>query len=293
MPGLSGLAGLYQSEDLSPSGTIDEGALEARANPVRNEHGKTGDTSGEAWPAGYGLGWGGQGTYYEGDSDTSNSEYDYPGVNYSAPPISDDGLDDTPTTHKGLWPVPMATSYSTVNPDDFANVNPQLGILHGSDQGGVRAYVASGLAGLEYSTDYTTDRYDAPNDTALSANIPGQLKQAAGGRGSADATQGYGSLNSVPEFQAGHSIRRVQHDSTMFDYTNLHGEEGVWLGKHAISEHQFDGPDSPYSVYGDSSTGVQRAGNASTLGYPTVMASPPSPTVTNDVPGQDVWAYAY
>jgi len=290
------LGDIYQSLDTGPMGGIDDGALEARANPLDPQHSQYGDMSKEAWPAGYGVGFVGQGTYYAGDSDVPDGEYNYPGVDYNGPPGME-LLDRTPTTHGGEYPRPMATYFNTNSADEFADVNEQIALLHYKDKGGVAANVGGALAGLEYPTDYTTDRYDAPNETVLASNIPGQIRGGMGGGrtgSSADTVQGYGQLNTVGEFQMGHSIRRVQHDTAMFDHTLGHGETGTWLGKHPVGiERQFAGPDSPYDVYGDSSTGVMRAGTATTLGYPTVYTTPPSPTVIPDSPGTDVWAYGY
>lgn len=292
MPGLAGLTGLYGDLDTAPAGSIDEGAYQVYTQGTPDErHAHPGDTSGQDWPAGYGTGYNGQGVY---DVPTINGmpidQYD-PGQTGGA-------LDYTPSSHGGLYPRPMATDVSTISPDGLCVVGDQVRGLHGMEEGGsVVMYDSPG--GHEDPTDTTTDRYDAPNVNGLQ-KLVGQVRSRLGGLGgnaggghlgSADVDQGYGQLNTLPEFQGGHSIRVVQHDSLHFDFTGLRApESGTWLGKHPVGINQrFDGPDSPYSVEGDPRGGM-RAGMASTLSYPTEYTSPPSPTVLPAQSGPDIFA---
>lgn len=295
MPALPGLRSLYDTMDREPAGSIDEGALQAYQQGAPDErHADPGDTSGQTWPGGYGLGYRGQPTY--GEAPEKITDYDPLPSFYPGPGI----LDETPSSHGGLWPRPMATAYSTVNPDQYAYVTEQMAVLHGKEEGGSYVLNRDAPGGREALVDITVDRYEAPNQNVLQKTI-GHLRGILGGVGApgggshlgqADVTQGYGQLNSLPEFQAGHSIRIVQHDKMPMDYTALHGDEGTWLGKHPSgTERRFDGPDSPYGAMGDGQ-GLQRAGRATTLGYPTQYESPSAPTVLpSRRPTTDVWAY--
>jgi hypothetical protein len=174
-----------------------------------------------------------------------------------------------------------------------------MSALHGRDLGGVAHFAAHSPAGHEEDTHYTTDDYVAPNDNILSDDLAGQLKGNGGysgtgtGGGNADPTQGYGVLNTMTEFNAGHSIRRVQHDSAHFDFTNTHGTQKVpFYGRHPVQQMPLDGPDSPYFEQGDIDGGqVVWEGR---IGYPTPYEQPVEPTI---VPAQasasdDVWAWA-
>lgn len=295
MPRLAGLTGLYGELDTDPAGSIDEGAYQVydqRAG-FNEAHALTGDTAGQVYPAGTGSGWSGQAVYEStGDLGEWANVPGYDPGNTHGP------IDYTPSTHGGLYPRPSATDISILDPDALAVVGEQLRGLHGTEQGGtVVLYDAPG--GHEEPTNTTTDRYSAPNVNGL-RKAAGHLRGIIGGLGGmgggshlgqADVDQGYGELNSLVEFQEGHSIRVVQHDTLHFDFTGLHAaEEGTWLGKHPVGTNvRFDGPDSPYNVEGDFE-GSFRAGNASTLGYPTEYASPPAPTVLPAAPQVDVFA---
>lgn len=280
MPGLAGLTGLYGDLDNAPAGSIDEGAYQVYTQGTPDErHSHPGDTSGQDWPAGYGTGFKGQRVY---DVPVINGmpvdQYD---------PMVIGPLDHTPSSHGGLYPRPMATAISTLDPDALAVVGEQVRGLHGYEEGGSRVFT-NAPGGHEEPTNTTVDRYDAPNMNNLQKAVR-QLRGLIGGVGApsggshlgqADVDQGYGELNTLEEFQGGHSIRVVQHDTLHFDHTGLRSpEEGTWLGKHPVGINQrFDGPDSPYSVEGDP-VGGMRAGTASVLSYPTEYASPPPPTV--------------
>jgi hypothetical protein len=284
---------MYGALDTAPAGSIDEGAYQAYTQGTPDEsHQHPGDTSGQTYPAGYGLGYKGQPVYDVPFSSGTPVEGFEPG-------ITGGPLDYTPSSHGGLYPRPAATDISTLNPDALAVVGEQIRGLHCKEEGGsVVMYDAPG--GHEEPTDTTTDRYGAPNTNGLQKAVR-QLRGILGGiggpsggshLGQADVDQGYGELNSLEEFQGGHSIRIVQHDTMHFDFTGLRSpEEGTWLGKHPVGVNQrFDGPDSPYSVEGDPYGGM-RAGAASVLSYPTEYASPPSPTVLPaQFSGPDVFA---
>lgn len=293
---LPGLQDLYQQFDQASAGIVDEGVLWSRSGlqtDSADRHAHPGDTSGESYPAGFGVGYKGQPTYYQNDGEII-ADFDYPGCYFAE---SGRQLDDTPSSHGGKWPRARVL-YNTMTPDDLALVGEEIGYLHGTDEGAVGTLLQNDPAGHEEPTNYTTERYDAPNENYL-ASVPGQVKgsgQGFGGSGTgghlgtSDITQGYGALNDTPEFQMGHSIRREQHDHMPWDYTLLHGEEGPWLGKHPLGvENRFDGPDSPYDVMGY----PQQIQMAEVRGFPTEYNTPPDPTVmpTVDTAGSDVFAY--
>ena len=110
------------------------------------------------------------------------------------------------------------------------------------------------------------------------------------GQGNADTTQGYGVLNSLPEFQMGHSIRRVQHDTAHFDFTNTHGEQDVpFQGRHPVQQMPLDGPDSPYfdngSIDGANTPWEGR------IGDPSPYVQPVEPTIGTAPDSSDVFAW--
>jgi hypothetical protein len=278
MPALSGLSGLYPD----PQDTIDymdEGVLEARGGPVNEEHSYYGSqsdgysgtipTESPYTPMAVYDGW-----TYQDAAQYGGRDFRVPGYEY----------DVTPTTHSSPVPrIGQTTMQSWDNPDGAANIGPQLNALHGPDFGGVELMIGHDPAGREEVTHYTTDRYDAPNENYLSSDVPGQLRAAgsngvgASGHGNADTTQGYGKLNDLPEFQMGHSIRRVQHDHMPWDYTNTHGEQDVpFPGRHPIQQMPLDGPDSPYFEQGDiDGANIVWEGR---IGDPTAYVQPPEVT---------------
>jgi hypothetical protein len=291
MARLSGLGDLYSRLDTSPKGYIDEGVEEARAAPGTpdSRHAYPGDTSGEEYPAGFGAGYQ-AGTYYP--EQENRGEYDYPGVCFYDPGVP---LDQTPSGHGGAYPRPLATMYSTVTPDDFAIVGEQMTELHCRDLGGPRVLNQRAPGGREAPVNVTADRYESPAENNLQ-RTHGQMRHpgtgSAGGSGghlgAADVDQGYGELNTDPEFQHGHSIRVVQHDRMPWDFSILRGSEGTWLGKHPIMETRFDGPDSPYDMAGL----PNRLQVAEKRGYPTEYVPPAEPTVLPAPAGDsgtDVW----
>jgi hypothetical protein len=288
MAPLQGLSGLYADpQDLQDY--MDEGVLEARAAPGTpdEEHGEYGSQS-------YGYSgtvpsvspFAAMGVYEGGDSP------EYGGIEFRT---SGDVVDKTPDSHKAPYPRGILQQ-SWANPDELALAGVQQTELHQPDLGGPRAYNGHDPTGREEPSHYTTDRYDAPNENYLSPDVPGQLKGSYGrtgggyNSGTADVTQGYGVLNSLAEFQAGHSIRRVQHDTVHFDFTNTHGEQDVpFWGRHPVQQMPLDGPDSPYYEQGDiDGANVPWEGR---IGDPSPYAQPPEPSFAAPSNGPDVFAW--
>ena len=287
---LQGLTGLYGD----PQDTVDimdEGVLEAHANPLHPDHGEFGSQS-----DGY------SGTVPEASSysdlqvyDAGMSGQDYAGSQYDT--TVHDGPDDiTPTSHQAAWPRGIIQP-SWENADGaYAGVGDQLRELHGADLGGPEFYVNTAIADNLYGTDWSVERYESTDDILL-VSSPDQLKGTSSmsgtgrGAGGADVSQGYGVANSLPEFAHGHSMRYVQQDKMPQDYTNTHGEQDVpFMGRHPIQQMPFNGPDSPYFEMGD----IDGANTPweGRISYPTAYVQPPEPTITAAPPGMDVWAYA-
>lgn len=302
MGNLQGLKGL-NPDPQDTSDVMDEGVLEAKANDPNAAHssygsqwdGYSGTVPAESPYSGMGV--------YDGWDYADTMQYGQ--MQYK---VGGEEDDKTPTTHSSPVPrIGQTTMMSWDNPDGAANIGPQLNELHGPDLGGVFFYQYTAPAGHEETTHYTTDRYDAPNENYLTSDVPGQLRGGsgfspglaggggrAGGNGggsNADVTQGYGELNSLPEFQMGHSIRRVQHDSMHFDYTNTHGEQDVpFMGRHPIQQMPLDGPDSPYFVEGSiDGANIVWEGR---IGDPTAYVQPAEVTVLPAASGagQDIYA---
>jgi len=288
MPALQGLAGLYADPpDLTDY--MDEGVLEAKANTLDPEHGEYGTQH---------MGYSGTVptespfgplAVYDG-YDTADADQ-YGGTGY---PVAGHAYDNTPTTHVSPYPRGIIQQ-SWSNPDALAAYGDQLNALHGPELGGTRLFLQHAPSGHEEETDYTTDRYDAPNDNYLNSDVPAQLRgsgSSSGGAQNADTTQGFGELNSLPEFQMGHSIRRVQHDHMPWDFTNTHGEQEVpFYGRHPIQQMPLDGPDSPYFEMGSiDGANIPWEGR---IGYPTPYEQPPEPTIVaaSPVSSADVWAW--
>lgn len=296
MAALQGLSGLYPDPQ-DTTDYMDEGVLEAHAAPGTpvSDHSEYGSQY---------LGYSGTiptespfspMSVYDGWSGSN----DFPMNTFNVPGDEDD---HTPTTHASPYPRGIL-QMSWASPDEAALNNVQAQELHGPDLGGVKFYQMTAPAGHEEDTHYTTDRYDAPNDNYLAPEAAGQLKpgwgntgtggggKSSGGGSNADVTQGYGELNTLPEFQMGHSIRRVQHDSAVFDYTNTHGEQNVpFQGRHPVEQMPFDGPDSPYFESGSiDGANVVWEGR---IGDPSPYEQPAEPAIGPALTSQDVWAYA-
>jgi hypothetical protein len=290
MAALGGLKGLY-TDPQDTADYMDEGVLEAKANTLHPDHGDYGQQD---------IGYSGIDplfapygpmSVYDGysvqDADVYNDR-SYP--EHGVP------IDFTPETHSSPYPKGIIQQ-SWDNPNALAEYGTQLNELHGPDLGGSRFFNGNSMTGHEEETNYTTERYDAPNENNLSSDVAGQLRGTgygnsgnASGSGNADTTQGYGVLNTLPEFQMGHSIRREQHDSMHFDYTNTHGEQLVpFPGRHPVEQMSLDGPDSPYYQMGNiDGANVVWEGR---IGYPTPYQQPQPPAIVAASPGADVWAW--
>lgn len=274
MAKLGGLTGLY-ADPQDTVDVMDEGVLESKHNDLDPDHSQYGSQS---------LGFGGidpsqspfasQGTYDAGFSG-EYAEGDYGGAY--------DPGDLTPGGHSAPWPRGIR-QFSIDAQNELADAGIQLSEMHGIEFGGTSRMVGFSPAGHEETTDYTTDRYPAPNMTNQAPGIPGQLKGSGSwggtgtGGGNADPVQGYGVLNTAEEFQMGHSIRRVQHDRMPWDFTNTHGEQDVpFMGRHPVQQMPLDGPDSPYYEQGDISGGqIPWEGR---IGYPTPYEQPAEPVI--------------
>lgn len=246
MPALQGLSGLY-ADPQDTQDYMDEGVLEAKGFTLNPEHGEYGSQS-----DGYSGTVPTESPYspmtvYDGWDSALAAEYGY--REYDAPGRE---LDRTPQSHAAPYPRGIIMD-SVDSQGNLATVADQMRELHRPDLGGQRLYLGHSPAGHEEQTHYTTNDYVAPNESYQSPGVPGQLRGSGGyaqggyGSGHADTVQGYGVLNTLPEFNAGHSIRREQHDSAHFDYTNTHGEQNVpFYGRHPVEQMPLDGPDSPY-----------------------------------------------
>jgi hypothetical protein len=291
MAALQGLSGLY-SDPQDTTDVMDEGVLEARAAPGTPdaEHGQYGSQS-----DGY------SGTIPSESPYSPMTVYDgwdradtlaYGGLGF---PEAGQEQDRTPQTHASPYPRGIIQQ-SWDNPNALAVYGEQQTELHGPELGGSAFYNGFSPVGREEVTHYTTNDYVAPNENVLSSDVAGQLRGGwpnganGHGAGNADTTQGYGVLNTLPEFQAGHSIRREQHDSVHFDYTNTHGEQEVpFMGRHPVQQMPLDGPDSPYFEAGDiDGANVVWEGR---IGYPTPYEQPSEPTIIAATEQPDVWAW--
>lgn len=291
MASLQGLTGLYGADPQDTGQVMDQGVLEAKANALDPEHGEYGSQH---------LGY--QGIVPDVSPFASMGVYDgydpaavmqYGGMGYNTPGAA---LDQTPETHSSPYPRGIIQQ-SWDDPHALARAGEQMVVLHQPELGGSIQYNGFAPAGREEATNYTTDRYDAPNENYLAPEIPGQIRGSRSGSGAtslggnADPTQGYGVLNSLEEFQMGHSIRRVQHDSMHFDYTNTHGEQDVpFYARHPVHQMPLDGPDSPYFAQGSIDGGmIVWEGR---IGDPTPYQQPPEPSFASaPASGEDIWAW--
>jgi hypothetical protein len=288
VPPLQGLKGLYKDpQDLTD--VMDEGVLEAKANTLNPEHSQYGAQHlGYSGPVPVESPFGPMSVY---DGYSAGDSAMYGGLGF---PVPGEETDQTPTTHVSPYPRGIIQP-SWGNPDAYADAGIQMMELHGPELGGTRFMVGRSPAGEEERTHYTTDDYVAPNESYLQP-LSGQSKaggsNAGNGRGSgnADTVQGYGVLNTLEEFNAGHSIRRVQHDRMPWDFTATHGEQEVpFWGRHPVEQMPLDGPDSPYFEMG----AIDGANTPweGRIGYPTPYVQPSEPTIVQSSPSQDVWAW--
>jgi hypothetical protein len=284
MAALQGLSGLYPDPQ-DTTDYMDEGVLEARANAPDSDHsdygsqynGYSGTVPLQSPFSGFAV--------YDG-YDASYSEEFGPAGARNVYPLTHPGqeYDETPTTHASPSPrIGLSSMIAWDNPNGAAEVGDQINQLHGPDLGGVRFNLMHDPTGREETTHYTTNDYVAPNENYLSADVPGQLRAAgnngagASGHGNADPTQGYGVLNTMTEFNAGHSIRREQHDRMPWDFTATHAPQMIpFAGRHPVEQMPLDGPDSPYFEQGDIEGGqIPWEGR---IGDPTAYAQPPEVT---------------
>lgn len=290
MAALQGLSGLY-ADPQDTTDVMDEGVLEAKANALASDHSEYGSQA---------LGYSGTipvespfspMPVYDGWDPEDAEQYGGRGFQ-----VFGDVMDHTPDTHKAPYPRGIIQQ-SWDTPDALASVNDQMNQLHQPDMGGPRFYNGNSMTGHEEETHYTTNDYVAPNENYLATVEDGQLKSGNGrggngyNGGNADTTQGYGVLNTLPEFNSGHSIRREQHDTVHFDYTNTHGEQSVpFMGRHPVQQMPLNGPDSPYFEQGD----IDGANTPweGRIGDPTPYQQPVEPTIAPaPTDAQDVWAY--
>jgi hypothetical protein len=274
------LAGLTGFNAQAPDAT-DEGVLEAHGGPVDPSHGTYGQDFVPTWPAGYGSGY--DGTQYGPDIALDPRDYQAG--------ASGHGADETPTAHASPYPRGIQQP-DYVTPGSYGLVAEQLALqrsqLHGASMGAVEVHNRA-VSGRESPVNYTVDRYSAPNQTGL-ASVPGQLRQGNNGAGR-DTSQGYGALNSTQEFAEGHSIRIVQHDSAGFDNTLANSPPRPFNVRWPQRQASFDGPDSPYGIYGDTTTGQQIPWEGH-IGDPTAYVQPPETAVGQPAgQAQDTWAY--
>lgn len=279
------LAGLQGLNAQAPQET-DQGVLEAHGGPVDPSHGEYGQEYVPTWPAGYGTGY--DGTQYGPQNglepDTSLFQTD--------PSRRTD--DYTPSAHGSPYPKGIIQP-SLEDPGSYSLsaelLARQRSDIHGTDLGAVGVHTRA-VSGRESPVHYTVDRYTAPNATDLAA-VPGQLRQGNNGIGR-DTSQGYGVLNTTPEFQAGHSIRIVQHDTVHFDHTLDNAPPQPFWGKFGLEQATFDGPDSPYGPVGGDTTTGQQVPWEGRIGNPTAYQQPPEPTVVQSPPpGGDAWAWLW
>jgi hypothetical protein len=273
------LAGLYALDQ--PPQEMDQGVLEAHGGPVDPTHAHYGQSVDPVYPAAYGTAY--RGNQYGPDVNQDTGNY--------ASGLGGLPVDLTPSTHRSPYPKGLLQP-NLETPGSYAVIASQLARqrseIHGQGLGAARYFNQFAPGGRETPVNTTVNRYDAPNATML-AEAPGQLRQGNNGIGR-DTTQGYGKLNETPEFQAGHSIRIVQHDTVHFDHSLDYSPGGPFWGRHEIAQATFDGPDSPYGVYGDTSTGQQVVWEGR-IGNPTAYRQPPEPTTVQPSETQDVWAY--
>lgn len=175
--------------------------------------------------------------------------------------------DHTPQSHAAPWPRGIPVSQETWG--------EALETLHGTDLGGVGFHVKGHATAPELS--YTSGRFPAPNQTGVAAGVPGQLR---GGPGGFDTTQGYGVPNTIDVFAAGQQIRRQANEGIVFDRTLRWAGERPFLGAHPVVQARFDGPDSPFGEYGDTSRlGIKDTPHSD----PSPYAQPANPNVTSSM----------
>src|ERR1700749_4828515 len=145
MPPLAGLSGLYGVENQA-TGVTDEGVLESHAIPggIDAAHAQPGDTSGESYPAGFGVGYKATAYPTQITRETQTGEF------YDAAGVMGD---ETPTTHSAPWPKGIIQdSYSETG--QLAVASEQMTIPHAINQGGPQALNQFSPVGREEPTNY-------------------------------------------------------------------------------------------------------------------------------------------
>jgi hypothetical protein len=242
---LGGLTGLYGPVE-QPHGTTGRPVTDWGV-PVDPRHATPGDSSHERPYAG-----------------TSYGQDGIPVGHVEGVPDPGFVLDHTPVSHAA--PYPRGAS------QDPLVAAEQLRELHGLDKG---APAVQAHTGTPYRTHVDVGFYDSPNRSALAAT-PGQIRS-----GSDDVDQGYGTENGHG-FQYGHQFRRWFHDNIPLDRTGVISSERPFWGKHPSAwQARFDGEDSPFAAYGDTSTGM--AMSDTPTGTPTPYEQPPDPAVQASV----------
>jgi hypothetical protein len=286
---LQGLSGLLPDPQ-DTTDTMNEGVLQSKAFDLNSDHSEWGSQD---------IGYSGTVPLQSPFSELTIYDAGATGDGYTdvdEPSGAGIEVDKTPTTHSATYPRGIIQP-SWGNPDAWSDVGEQINLVHSEDLGGPKQYNGFQPSGREQPVNWTADDYLAPNQNIL-AKAPGQLKSWFSGYGSgrgnssgaggsnADPDQGYGVNNTLEEFNTGHSIRNVQHDSMHFDYTNTHGEQNEpFYGRHPVQQAQFDGPDSPYYAMGD----IDGANVPYVIGYPTPYVQAPEPTILPAQQGEDVW----
>jgi hypothetical protein len=200
--------------------------------------------------------------------DASAQGHDYLGTSYgpvinneavvSSTPLQGVGIDQTPDSHAAPYPRGLT--------HDPLVAAEQMQVLHGLDLGGPRAMRTVPTPYVE-AVDQSLDL--SPNVSALVA-VPRQLRSGTDVDQGDGTTPGYG-------FGFGHAFRRYLLAGVPRNWAGTVRGERPFLGKHDVAQARFDGPDSPYGNFGDTSRGM---GNAPTpTGDPTAYVQAPNPAV--------------
>jgi hypothetical protein len=202
--------------------------------------------------------------------DASVQGHDYLGTAYG-PVINNDAkvastplqglvVEQTPDSHAAPYPRGLT--------HDPLVAAAQMRTLHGLDLGGPRSIIGTVPTPYDQGVQQSLD--DSPNASGLAAGLPRQLRVGTDVDQGDGTTPGYG-------FGFGHLFRRVMLAGVPRNWAGTVRGERPFLGRHSVAQARFDGPDSPYGTFGDTSTGM---GNAPTpTGDPTPYTAAPNPTV--------------
>jgi hypothetical protein len=252
---LAGLTGLYGPPE-EPHGTTGR-PVEDWGTPADPRHAISGDSSRERRTAGTGYG----------------QEPDFAEVGDLQPWQTPPGAvwDHTPSSH--------AAPYPRGAQQDPVLAAEQLQQLHGVEMGGSRRRA---WWGRPYDFRVDAGHHDSPDDSGLAPGVPGQLRS---GPAAKDLDQGRGQPNGWG-FNLGHQFRRWFQDPIPLDRTGVPTSERPFYGHHPVQQASFDGPDSPYGTYGDTTQGMGL--RPTPVGYATPYEQPPAPTMrpTADYTGE-------